>query len=176
MVNNIEHKHQVQFIRWCKMQRVDLPASLYYCSSSQRGETLEDYIFAIPNGGKREQKTKVIGGKKVNYSPEGARLKAEGCKAGVHDLFLPMPRYFKGEENPFVFGLFIEVKKPVSKDYENPQVSKEQKQFGERMLRMGYKVAYCWGFNEIVDAVEAYFKGDVEKLARYAIPNATRKG
>jgi hypothetical protein len=40
---------------------------------------LIDYLFAIPNGGRRDKR-------------EAALMKAEGVKAGVSDLFLPIPR------------------------------------------------------------------------------------
>lgn len=166
--SNIEHQHQVQFIRWCKAQRVDIKSTPFFLPFAEPKETIADYIFAIPNGGKREQKTKVIRGQKRQYSPEGVRLKLEGCKAGVHDLMLPAPIWGYS-------GLYIETKKPVSKDYANPTVSTEQKEFGERMLRAGYAVAYCWGFNQMVDAITAYFKGDHETLKTFAIPRASRK-
>lgn len=49
-------------------------------------------LFAIPNGGQRD---KITAGK----------LKAEGVKPGVPDIFLPVPRHVWA-------GLFVEMKRP----------------------------------------------------------------
>lgn len=166
--SNIEHKHQVQFMRWCKMQRVDVEGADFYLPFASSKETIFDFIYAIPNGGKREQKTKIVRGQKRQYSPEGAKLKMEGCKAGVHDMNFCAPMWGFS-------GLYIEAKKPVSKDYANPTVSAEQKEFGERMQRAGYAVAYCWGYDQMVDAITAYLTGNKEVLAGYSIPRASRK-
>ena len=59
-------------------------------------------LFHIPNGGSRSK-------------AEAGRFKAEGVKAGVPDLFLPVPR---GEYH----GLFIELKRR-----QGGRVSDEQK-------------------------------------------------
>lgn len=48
------------------------------------------WLFAIPNGGSRDIR-------------EAVRLKRQGVKAGVSDMFLPIP-------NSMYHGLFIELK------------------------------------------------------------------
>jgi len=50
--------------------------------------------FAIPNGGKRDLR-------------EAANMKAQGVKAGVYDVFIPVPR------GPW-HGLFVEMKRAKS--------------------------------------------------------------
>lgn len=52
-------------------------------------------MFAIPNGGKRDPVT-------------AAKLKAQGVRAGVPDVLLPVPRPGPGH---WYAGLFIELKK-----------------------------------------------------------------
>ena len=64
-------------------------------------------MFAIPLGGYRKPR-------------EAARLKMQGAKAGVPDMFLPVPR---GEFH----GLFIELKRPIVKGEPKPVVSPEQR-------------------------------------------------
>jgi hypothetical protein len=81
-----------------------------------------DY-FAIPNGGERN----VIVAQK---------LKAEGVKAGVPDLFFPSIR------------LFIEMKR-----VKGGQVSPQQKHWHDRLTKAGYTVAVCKGAAEAVQVI-----------------------
>ncbi len=74
-------------------------------------------MHAIPNGGHRNKVT-------------AAKLKAEGVKAGVPDVFLPVPR---GQWH----GLYIEMKTPTGR------VRKNQKQWLRRLHGQGYQVAVC---------------------------------
>lgn len=164
---SIEHKHQVQFIRWAKHQRVDLEKSPFHLPFAEKLETLFDYLYAVPNGGKRPQKQKMVRGKQVNYSPEAAKLKAEGVKAGVLDICITAP------VAPH-HGLYMELKRPEGRDTSAPSIPKTQKEFGEKMMRAGYQVAYCWGFDELVEAVTAYFQGDTATMSKYSIPKYKR--
>ncbi len=77
-------------------------------------------IFAIPNGGRRDAVT-------------GARLKAEGVRAGVPDLFLPVAR--RG-----FHGLFIELKAPGG------AASLEQHGWIARLRQAGYAAEVCCGW------------------------------
>lgn len=86
---------------------------------------LREYLFAIPNGGKRNVR-------------EAARLKREGVRAGVHDLFLPIPR---GN----LHGLWIEFKAARPNDAE---YQKSQKEWEMKMLAKGYAAYCCRGLIE----------------------------
>lgn len=104
--NNSEHKEQCAVIQWCntfKNKYSDL-----------------DTIFAIPNGGHRHMAVAI-------------KLKAEGVKSGVPDLFLPVPV-------DFFAGLFIEMKIPGN------QATTNQLRWLKRLESLGYrvKIAYSW--------------------------------
>jgi len=74
-----EHKLQVLMVKYWR----------YTCKPHQ-----EWWLFAIPNGGSRDKVT-------------GAKLKAEGVKAGVADLILAYPT---GHTDRNIHGWWIEVK------------------------------------------------------------------
>lgn len=81
-------------------------------------------LFAVPNGGKRSIKTAV-------------KLKREGGKAGISDLFLPVARISPdatGLRGGF-FGCWIEMKRPGGR------MTDEQSQWLTDMRLQGYKTA-----------------------------------
>lgn len=82
-----------------------------------------DY-FAIPNGGERN----VIVAKK---------LKAEGVKAGIPDLFFPELK------------LFIELKRT-----KGGRLSPDQEYWEDRLTLAGYTVAVCKGAYEAAKVIE----------------------
>lgn len=90
------------------------------------------YLFAIPNGGQRNAAT-------------GARLKAEGVKAGVPDIMLPRP-------NRNYHGLFLEMK--VGKNVQ----STEQKDYFFYLQRNGYWCDICYSWTEARDIILEYLK------------------
>ena len=90
-------------------------------------------MFHIPNGGKR---TKSAGGK----------LKAEGLRAGVPDICLPVPIA------PY-HGLFIELK------VLGGRLSKEQTAWIEGLSLQGYMAVSCYGFEEAQSTIIKYLKG-----------------
>ena len=79
--------------------------------------------FAIPNGGNRNIVT-------------ATKLKAEGVKAGVPDLFFPSLR------------LFIELKRT-----KGGKVSPAQRDMAQRLEACGYRVVVCKGAREAVDVI-----------------------
>lgn len=89
-------------------------------------------LFHIPNGGKRNVR-------------EAAMLKASGVKAGVPDLFLPVP---KGKYH----GLWIELK------YGKNKPTDRQKEWLKDLADQGYKAEVCYGAEEAMDALEKYLK------------------
>lgn len=92
------------------------------------------WLHAIPNGGNRKPR-------------EAARLKRQGVKRGVSDIFLPLAR------NGF-HGLYIEMKR--TKKQGRSTVSPEQKAFLEDMRLEGYAPAVCYGAEEAIDLIKEY--------------------
>lgn len=109
-MRHVEHHHQVALIGWAAM--VKLPPA----ADVEPGSKVVDYLLAIPNGGKRDVR-------------EAARLKAEGVKAGVSDLLLPLRR-------DGFFGLWLELKAPGNTPTE------KQHEWLRRMARAGYRAEW----------------------------------
>ena len=109
-----EHDHQVKLMQWCHRHN-DERASL---------------IFAIPNGGLRSKS-------------QAAKLKMEGVKAGIPDLFLPVAS--RG-----YYGLFIELKRP------NGKTSPKQKEWMHKLREEGYRVELCYGHEEAQAVISDY--------------------
>lgn len=91
-------------------------------------------LFHIPNGGSRGK-------------VEAARFKAEGVKAGVPDLFLPVAR---GDWH----GLFIEMKR-----IKGGRVSEEQKKWLASLNEQGYLAQICRGWEEAAEMIADYLEG-----------------
>lgn len=119
-----EHDEQCMLIVWCGYMAAHDP----------------DYglIFAIPNGGQRNKVT-------------AAKLKAEGVKPGVPDLFLPVPR-------GIYTGMFVEMKRR-----KGGHVSADQRKWITDLISHGYKCVVCRGFEEAKQAITAYMEGDAYK-------------
>lgn len=99
-----------------------------------------EWAFAIPNGGSR-------GSTKDHAMAVGARLKATGVKAGVSDIFLPIPAHN-------LCGLFIEMKK--DKLNGGGSVSPKQQEFGTWVQTKGYGFCVCYGWVEAVTVIEQW--------------------
>lgn len=90
-----------------------------------------DMIFHITNEGKRSKRT-------------GAELKRMGLKRGIPDICLPVP-------NDEYNGLWIELKADKTK-----RLTKEQKEWLEKLNRYGYKALRCNGADEAIDTIKDY--------------------
>lgn len=90
-------------------------------------------LFAIPNGGLR---SKAVAGK----------LKAEGVRAGILDLFLAAPRHG-------MHGLCIEMK--VGKN----RPSKQQEEVMAYLKKQGYGVQVCYGAVDAISVITLYLTG-----------------
>lgn len=88
-------------------------------------------LHHIPNGGSRNK-------------IEAAKLKAQGVRAGVPDICLPVP---SGEYH----GLYIELKKR-----DGGHVSDSQKEWLSALKGLGYRAEVCKGFDEAVAVIEEY--------------------
>jgi hypothetical protein len=119
-----EHEEQAAFCLWAALQAKQEPAL--------------GLLFAIPNGGKRSIKT-------------ARALRAEGVRAGVPDLFLPVAR---GGYN----GCFVEMKRS-----KGGSLSREQAAFFAELRLQGFAVLVCKGAQEAQDGVLDYLGGSYGK-------------
>jgi hypothetical protein len=101
------------------------------------------YMFAIPNGGQRD---KITAGK----------LKAEGVKSGVLDIFLPYPEL--DTLNPYC-GLFIEMKIDKYRNRKNGGASDDQLEYLQYLNNTGYKAILCYSWFEAKEAIVSYLEG-----------------
>lgn len=113
-----EHAEQKALITWCELNRNIIPELRW--------------IFSIPNGAYFHGNFGMIN-----------KLKSEGLKSGVADLFLPVPRGGK-------HGLFIEMKAGYNKQ------SDEQKVFENFVMRNCYQYAVCYSFEEAQAVILKY--------------------
>ena len=111
-----EHSEQAALIRWCRENETRYPALRF--------------LFAIPSGDYRSQSV-------------ANRLKLEGVKPGVPDLFLPLGR-------SIYHGLFVEMKRADLKPVRGGRggVSDDQARWRLWLLEAGYRHAVCYGFEE----------------------------
>lgn len=112
-------------------------------------------IHAIPNGGLRDKRV-------------AAKLKAEGAKAGIPDLFLPVvvnriqppawevPSKEEQKLPKIRPGLYIEIKA-------NPRdkLSDAQKWWKERLEKQGYCYYVARNMQDTIEFVLSYLRGEV---------------
>lgn len=89
-----------------------------------------DRTYAIPNGGDRSKRA-------------AGRLKAEGVRAGVADVFVSLP-------SGTAHGLYIEMKSMTGKP------SREQQAWLGESARLGYAAACCRGATEAMRVWRTY--------------------
>jgi hypothetical protein len=94
-----------------------------------------DLIYHVPNGGHR---VKAV----------AAKLKAQGVKAGIPDLVLPMAR-------GGYFGLYIEFKATPPYD---AAVSESQHERIRKLNAQGYLAVVCRGNFDTVEQLRAYLR------------------
>mgnify|MGYP000301316633 CR=1 FL=1 len=92
-----------------------------------------ELLHHIPNGGKRSK-------------AEAARFKAEGVKAGVPDVCLPIPR-------GGFHGVYIEMKR------QGGRVSKEQAKWLYILSKQGYLTAVCYKWENAAEILKDYLDG-----------------
>ena len=126
-IDPTEHQIQAAIVEWAyktKMVNKYNPERIIY---------LKDHLIAIPNGGKRS-------------ITEAIRLKKEGVKPGVSDLFLACPSFNGKNKN----GLWIEVKSKRGK------VSRMQYEWSELMQGCHYAVSFIYSVDEGIQAIKDY--------------------
>lgn len=117
-----EHAHQAALFCWANSVKQQYP--------------MLQFMHAIPNGGLRNKVT-------------ASRLRAEGVKAGVCDVFLPYPIDVKGVY--LSHGLYIEMKKPGK-----GRVSDAQNEFMAYVKGRGYIVIVCETWLDARNAILTY--------------------
>lgn len=111
-----EHDEQTYLIQWAHIAESEYPAL--------------KWLFAVPNG--------------TRTSPRvAAKMKAEGVRKGVADLFLPAAR------NSY-HGLFVEMKT------DKGRLSPEQKEFIDDMNTAGYLAVMCRGWEDAAEQITTY--------------------
>lgn len=120
-----EHDEQVALFRWASLAACQFPALRW--------------LFAIPNGGLRHPAVAV-------------RMVAEGLKAGVPDVFLPLPRYL--DDGDCLHGLFIELKVGRNKP------SDKQQEWLAALNNTGYLAVVCYGWQDAARVILGYLDVD----------------
>jgi len=129
---NDEDTEQESLINWARVESI-----------AGTGYRILDYLLAIPNGGKRNVR-------------EAARLKRQGVKAGVSDLFFAYP---VGNYH----GLWIEMKKRRDQ-FKRPSdikraASDSQIEWIVQMRDQGYAAEVCFGWIEAMELIVEYLQG-----------------
>jgi hypothetical protein len=120
-VRGEEHSEQVALFAWSSWESKRVPELAL--------------LFAIPMGGYRP----------TNVAKQ---LKAEGARAGIPDVFLPVPR-------GCWHGIFIELKTPSGK------VSPAQKGWLSALNEQGYVARVCRGWTEARELIIDYLAGKI---------------
>lgn len=115
-----EHDHQAAVIKWFDNQ---YPSDCHL-------------LMAYPSGA-------IMGGK--NKWGLINKMKKEGWRKGVPDLFLAIP-------NDEYHGLFIEMKD----NKKSCKPSAEQTKFIADLESKGYRAEVCWGSDQAIDLIKQY--------------------
>lgn len=106
--------------------------------------------YAIPNGGHR-------------HIAVAGKLKAEGVRKGVLDVFIPVAA-------GGAHGLYIEFKAGRN------NLTPEQAEEAAALVRDGYAVAVCWDTVKAVDLTRSYLAGEIGPCLMVTGRSAKEKG
>ena len=115
----LESEEQMTLFQWARLQRGKYPEL--------------SLLYHVPNGGSR-------------HRAEAARLQAEGVKAGVPDLCLPVAR-------GGFHGLYIELKRVRGSKTSDLQIA-----WMESLMKQGYCVALCKGWEQAAKTIIDYLE------------------
>lgn len=85
----------------------------------------------------------------------GAMSKAAGVKAGVPDIFLPVPTYVWLDKKSY-HGLYIELKRLKSARGSAGKASEQQIKWHSYLNSAGYKAVVCYGWEAARNEILAY--------------------
>lgn len=117
-----EHQIQCQIAEWASLNSRKCPALKMF--------------FAVPNGGAR-------------HIVVGAKLKKEGVKKGVFDIFIDYP-------SQGYHGFRGETKTLKPKGY----LTKEQKEWGKKWQELGYYTCVFRSLEEFIEEFNFYLNGE----------------
>ena len=121
-----EHEEQVTVVQWA--------------AAHEHVEPFLGLLHAIPNAGAGAQKG------------QAGKMKAEGVKAGVPDLCLPVEGW-DDEKWQRVPGLYIEMKRR-----KGGRVSDDQRKWIEWLCEQGYRVEVCKGADAAIEVLREYLE------------------
>jgi len=125
-----EHQEQVALFKWAEYAVGRWPVL--------------DLLYAIPNGGLRPARERTDKrGRRIRFSVEAQKLRAEGVKSGVPDICLPVA------SGPF-HGLYMELKTLTGRP------SEAQRRWVAALLRQGYRAEICHGWEQARAVIEDY--------------------
>jgi hypothetical protein len=116
---DLEHQEQVKIFDWARDHEAQYPDLRW--------------LFAVPNW---------IG---VHTAKQGARLKAEGRKAGVLDMWMPVRRGIWP-------GLAIELK------VKGNRPNADQQEWIKHLIREGWRVLVAYSADEVIRELEYYLQ------------------
>jgi len=119
MIKESEHIHQKTLFDWAEK------LSLFYPELR--------WLHAIPNGGKR-------------HIAVAVKLKSEGVKAGVFDVFLPVAKCG-------YYGLYIEMK------CRKNRLTPAQIEFKQFVEEQNYKTEVCYHSTDAINIITRYLQG-----------------
>ncbi len=123
-----EHEEQVRLFEVFKINAAKYPEL--------------DGCFAVPNGGER-------------HVAVAAKLKSEGVRSGIPDIFIPAPR---GNSH----GLFVEMKSRKG------SVSKNQAHMMSVLSRCGYACIVAYGWENAWREIEEYLKSKTVEIGLFS--------
>lgn len=160
--SNTEHGHQAALFAWCavaKIHGVEIadewakngPFAFRLSQSSYTRPAIPalHWIHAIHNQGHGD-------------AIRGGKAKAEGVKAGVADIFWPLPVWTQSRSEIVIAyaGLYIEMKKPSEKPVKETSkggLSDEQIKFRDYAREVGYYWRVCYSWREAADVIVSYY-------------------
>lgn len=149
-----EHAHQAALFMWANMAtRFGLQASLDL-SSYMRAGIAKAYLEQCNDPIPQLKWLHAIHNQGHGDAVRGGKAKAEGVKAGVADMFLPVAMFPVGDGSVRLpqYGLYLELKVGYNKP------SEEQLEFMADMRAAGYAADWAVGWLEARDKILAYLQ------------------
>lgn len=138
-----EHAHQAALFQWI-------------ATTGSKRYPLMRMAHAVPNG------SVLIGSGTDRGRSEGSKMKAEGLKAGVPDVFVPvtLPSVLPLLGRYRWPGLWIEMKKPGREKDKDGGCSEDQVKWHADLYAQGYAVALAYGWIPATHMLALYFSGE----------------